>query len=105
MVNSPPNKKSCLLVLCSPLLLHSRGLRNSSISPIVSDKGTQRKICGDANHLMSTPEVKPSVPGEERLGNGALPTVPLTLLCSRVQIEAGRLKRKVLRSSCSHSSM
>ena len=49
------------------------------MSPIVSDKGTQRKLYGDANHLMSTPEVKPLVPGEKCLGNGALPIVPITL--------------------------
>ena len=83
VVNSPPNKKSLLLVSCSPSPLHSRGLWNLSMSPTVSDKGTQIKLYGDANHLMSTPEVKPSVPDEECLGNGALAIVPLTLPHSR----------------------
>ena len=73
------------------------------MSPTVSDKGMQRKLYGDANHLMSALEVKPSVPGEERLGNGALPIISLTLPRSCAQTEVGRLKRKVLRSLCSHS--
>ena len=61
VVDSPPDKKKRLSVSCSPSPLRSKDLRTSSMSPTASNKGTQRKLYGDANYPTSIAEEKSEV--------------------------------------------
>ena len=62
VVDSPQEKKSSLPVSYLPSPLHSTEARRLSISPTVSDMGTQRKLYGDANYAI--PKEKPQTPDE-----------------------------------------
>ena len=54
VVDSPPNSKLCLPILCSPLPLCLMDCRASSMSPDSSDNGTQRKLYGEETIPVAT---------------------------------------------------
>ena len=54
VVDSPPNSKLRLPILCSPSPLRSMDRHASSMSPDSSDKGTQRKLYGEETIPIAT---------------------------------------------------
>ena len=54
VVDSPPNSKFRLPILCSPSPLRSMGRHVSSMSPDSSDKRTQRKLYGEETNPIAT---------------------------------------------------
>ena len=54
VVDSPPNNKLRLPILCSPLPLRSMHRRASLMSPDSSNKGTQRKLYGEETIPIAT---------------------------------------------------
>ena len=54
VVDSPPNSKLRVLILCSPSPLRSMHRHASSMSPDSSDKGTQRKLYGEESIPIAT---------------------------------------------------
>ena len=55
VVDSPPNRKLRLLILCSPSPLHPMHCRIASMSPDSCNKGTQRKLYGEEAIPIATP--------------------------------------------------
>ena len=54
VVDSPPNSKLRVPILCSPSPLRSMHRHASSVSPDSSDKGTQRKLYGEESIPIAT---------------------------------------------------
>ena len=53
-MDSPPNSKLCLPILCSPSPLRSMDRLALFMSPASSDKGTQRKLYGEESIPIAT---------------------------------------------------
>ena len=102
VVDSLPEKKPCLPVSCSPSLLRSREVRRLSISPIILDIGTQRKLYGDANYAIL--EEKSQTPNESRANFVELHGVPLPRSYKYVLSTKRYLKRKIVGPLHRHSS-
>ena len=102
VVDSPPEKNPCLVVLCSPSPLHSTDVCTLWKSPTSSDKRTQRKLYGDANY--TTLEAEPQIPDELNKKNVELPNIPLAHPRKYVLNIERYLKRKLIGPSRSHSS-
>ena len=102
VVDSPLEKKPRLLVSCSPSPLRSREASRLSTLPTTSDKGTQRKLYGDANYAIL--EEIPQTPKESRANFAELHIVPLPRSRKYVLSTERYLKRKLVGPSCSHSS-
>ena len=101
VVDSPPKKKPRLMVSCSPSPLRSTDVRTLWKSPTSSDKGTQRKLYGDANY--ATLVAKPQIPDELNKKTVELPIVPLARPRKYVLSTERYLKRKLIGPSRSHS--
>ena len=102
VVDSPLEKKPRLLVSCLPSPLRSREASRLSTSSTASDKGTQRKLYGDANHAI--PEEIPQTPKESWANFAELHVVPLPHSRKYVLSIERYLKRKLVGPLCSHSS-
>ena len=100
--DSPPEKKPCLPVSCSPSPLCSREVRRLSISPIALDIGTQIKLYGDANYGIL--EETSQTPNESRANFVELHGVPLPHSRKYVLSIERYLKRKLGGPSHRHLS-
>lgn len=104
VVDSPPDRKPRVPASCSPSPLRSRDRWASSMSPTASDRGTQRKLYGDANYPTSTPDVIVEVPDKPRDANVFVPAIPPSLPRRRLSSQGQGLKQKHGGSSCSQCS-
>ena len=102
VVDSPLEKKPHLVVSCLPSPLRSIDVCTLWKSPTSLDKGTQRKLYGDANY--ATLEVKPQILDELNKKIVELPIVPLARPHKYVLNTERYLKRKLIGPSRSHSS-
>ena len=102
VVDSPPEKNPRLVVLCSPSPLRSTDVCALWKLPTSLDKGTQRKLYGDANY--ATLEEEPQIPDELNKKNVELPNVPLARPRKYVLNIERYLKRKLIGPFRSHSS-
>ena len=104
VVNSPPDRTPRLPISCSPSPLRSKAALDSTASPTNSQKRTQRKLYGDANYPVSTPEGEAHMPDEVDEEIHGVANVQPPVPRRRSGSSSRPLKRKAGTSSCTQSS-